>query len=159
MGTGWRGRVSARELGLALLFFAWTLRPVWDIDIFMHIAIGRELLEHGIPTTDVLSSATPDAAWTPFQVSYEVLVELLDRALGLWGVNAVHSAIMGIALALASRRFGQLSAQSGWTLLLTALLLVTFEARVRPRPHVFNLLFEAWFLLPIAAGELRIGAR
>jgi hypothetical protein len=147
---------------------AWTLRPIWDIDIFMHIAIGREVFAHGLPTTDVLSAATPDAPWTPFQVGYELLVAALDEALGLYGVNLLHSVAIAVAFVWMRRRLSELtsasadtteSARTAATLLLLALLFVTFEARVRPRPHVVNLVFEALILLPLASGRLWIGDR
>jgi hypothetical protein len=143
------------EIALGLFVFGWVLRPVWDIDLFMHVAIGRLVLERGLPETDVLSSATPDAAWTPFQASYEVLVALLHDAIGLWGVNALHAAVIALGFVLLRRRFFELTQDKSATLLLLALLFVTFEARVRPRPHVINLWLEALVLVPLAAGRLQ----
>jgi hypothetical protein len=148
-------RSRAVELLFGLCVFAWVLRPIWDIDLFMHVAIGRLVLRSGLPSTDVLSAATPDAPWTPFQAGYELLVALLHDAVGLWGVNALHAALIALAFVLLRRRFAELTRSSSATLLLLALLFVTFEARVRPRPHVINLWLEALVLVPLAAGRLQ----
>ena len=74
-GPGSESRLGRHALGLLAwsLLFAWCLRPIWGIDIFSHVAIGRVILDTGIPQTDVLSAAHPEAPWSPFQVAYEVL--------------------------------------------------------------------------------------
>ncbi|MGM0578720.1 MAG: hypothetical protein ACQEXJ_23560 [Myxococcota bacterium] len=135
--------------------FAWCLRPAWGIDVFFHVAIGREVLAHGIPSTDVFSAAHPDAPWTPFQVGYEVLVALIDRAGGLDTLRVVHAALYATGFLLVGRRLRRQS--GGWiaAAALTLLALFLFEDRLRMRPHVFNLLLEAVFLLPLAAGRWR----
>ncbi len=157
--THTRTRLTAFEALFGIAVLAWTLRPIWDIDIFIHVAIGRELLANGLPSTDVLSSATPDAPWTPFQIGYELLVAELHRFVGLYGLNVLHSAVIAIAFVCMRRRFRQITGSDAATVLLLALTFITFEARVRPRPHVINLFLEALVLLPAAAGTLKLGDR
>lgn len=139
--------------------FLWVLRPLWDIDIFLHIAVGRYLLAHGVPSTDVFSSAAPEAAWTPFQVGYALLMAELDKLAGLDGIRVVDAALTALALLIALGRFHQITQRRIATFLLFAILLFLYDDRIRPRPHLFNLLFEVSLLLPIARGALAVGNR
>ncbi len=152
MATDLRARVASFFTGICV--FAWTLRPIWDDDIFMHIAVGREVLAHGLPTRDVFSSATPNAPWVPFQLGYELVLALVERVAGLYGANALHALVIAIAAAGLVQLFSRQTGSRSATWLLLSLFLLLFDERVRPRPHVFNLLFEAFVLLPLAAQEL-----
>ena len=77
----WVERVTLGAiLGLLVLYVS---RPIWDIDLFWHIAAGRFFLENGgIPTTDIFSPIDPDLTWVTFQWLYQVLVYLLEQAGG-----------------------------------------------------------------------------
>jgi hypothetical protein len=153
-----RNRLWA-EGALFLVSFLWVLRPIWSIDIFFHVAIGRELLANGIPSTDVFSAAHPDAPWTPFQVGYALFVHGIDLIGGLDLLRLVHSLLLGTTVVLLWRRIRG-TTQSAWgALLLLALFFLLFEERIRLRPHLFNLLFEVTVLLPFAAGAWRKSPR
>lgn len=142
-----------------LAAFGWCLRPIWGIDVFFHVAIGRTILDSGLPETDVYSAAHPDAAWVPFQAGYEVVVALLDRVGGLDLLRVFHAALIATALVLAWRLFRRLTGRRLAAFALTALLLLLFEERIRLRPHVLNLLVEVAVLVPLAAGLWRANRR
>jgi hypothetical protein len=149
-----RNRLLA-EGALFLVSFLWVLRPIWSIDIFFHVAIGRELVANGIPSTDVFSAAHPDAPWTPFQVGYALFVYAIDFVGGLDLLRLVHSLLLGSVVVLLWRKIRG-TTQSVWgALLLLALFFILFEERIRLRPHLFNLLFEVTVLIPFAAGTWR----
>lgn len=141
------------------LAFAWMLRPIWSIDIFFHVAIGREILEHGLPTTDVFSAAHPEASWTPFQVGYALLVAQLKELGGLDLLRAVHAALLAGTVHLLWRRLRSGHIERAAAFLLLAMFILLFEERVRLRPHVFNLCFEVGILLPLAGGAWRANRR
>ncbi|MEC9071559.1 MAG: hypothetical protein VX938_04230, partial [Myxococcota bacterium] len=131
-------------LGLLALY---VFRPIWDIDLFWHIAAGRHFLETGgIPTTDIFSPIDPQKTWVTFQWGYQVLVHLLEELGGLDLIRGAHAAVMWGAFALfayhcrRSLRMGPTA-----TVLLVALVVVLFGDRIRVRPHVFNLL--GWVVL------------
>ena len=64
-------------LGLTLLIAVFP--PIWNVDIFWHMATGQWILETGgLPSTDVFSAITTEREWHPFQWLYEVIVSLLD---------------------------------------------------------------------------------
>lgn len=144
---------------LYVVLFLWVLRPLWDIDVFLHIAVGRYLFAHGVPSTDVFSAATPDAAWTPFQIGYALFMAALDRLGGLDTIRIVDAALTALAFMIALHRFHQVTAQRAATFLFFAVFLVLYDDRIRPRPHLFNLLFEVGLLLPLARGTLAVGKK
>lgn len=139
---------------VALALLAWALRPIWDIDVWWHIALGRHILAHGLPTTDVLGAADPDMPWRTFQGGYEVLVAWLDGVGGLGLVRLVHAGAIAAGLTLLWRLAWRASASPWLAAALLAVLVVLYEDRVRVRPHVFNLLFIA-ALLPRVVGAQR----
>ena len=141
--------------GLWLFFFGWCLRPIWGIDIFFHVAIGRYAFESGIPSTDILSAAHPDAAWSPFQIGYELLVAWIDELAGLDGLRVVHAALFATGFTWAVRFFRRKTGTPWLAAFMTLIFLVLFEERIRLRPHAFNLLFEVFVLLPLASGAWR----
>jgi hypothetical protein len=127
-------------LGAAAALFA--SRPIWNIDLFWHMAAGEHILTHGaLPTHDIFSAITPERSWVTFQWGYEVLVHLLDMVGGLGAVRALHAGVIVSALALMWWGCRRRLNMGPWvSLALTLLLLVLFGDRIRARPHVFNLL-------------------
>lgn len=141
---------------LAVVAFC-ALRPIWDIDIFWHVAVGRSILEHlALPEKDLWSAADPDAPWQSFQWLYQAAVAAVDRAAGLRGVRLLHMgwvvATFGLAWVLLRRRGLGVAA----TLALSLLLLVVWHDRMRVRPHVINL--TAWLLIAATVDAAARGA-
>jgi hypothetical protein len=127
--------------------------------VFFHVAIGREVLAHGVPTTDLFSAAHPDAAWAPFQLGYELLVALLDRWGGLDLLRVFHAALFAGSLGWLALRARRATGSLAGAALVLAVALVLFDERIRMRPHAINLLMEVAVLLPVAAGAWRADPR
>ncbi|MEE2779746.1 MAG: hypothetical protein VYE15_04420 [Myxococcota bacterium] len=142
-----------------VVLFGWCLRPIWGMDIFSHVAIGRLILSTGIPQSDVLSAAHPEAVWSPFQVAYEVLVAWMDARGGLDALRFVHAGLFATGLWLVARFVRRQTSTLGAAAALTAMCLLLFDERLRLRPHAVNLLLEAAVLLPVAAGGWRLAPR
>lgn len=155
LGWGPIAAASAAAFALFVALFAWCLRPAWGIDVFFHVAIGREVLAHGVPGTDVFSAAHPDAAWAPFQLGYELLVALLDRWGGLDLLRVAHASLFAAALTWLAIRARRATRSIPAAALILAIALVLFDERIRMRPHAVNLLLEVGVLLPVAAGSWR----
>jgi hypothetical protein len=141
--------------GLWVFFFGWCLRPIWGIDIFFHVAIGRHALEAGIPNVDILSAAHPDAPWAPFQIGYEFLVAWIERLGGLDALRVLHAGLFATGITWAARFFRRKTGTPWLAAFMTLIFLFLFEERIRLRPHAFNLIFEVFVLLPLAAGDWR----
>ena len=136
-----------------LAALAWALRPIWDIDIWWHLALGRHILAHGLPTTDVLG-ADPDMPWRTFQGGYEVFVAWLEGVGGLGLVRLVHAGTVATGMALLGVTARRVSGSTIVAVAFLALVVVLYEDRVRVRPHVFNLAFIA-ALLPVVIEQRR----
>lgn len=124
----------------ALVSF-WSIRPIWDIDLGWHIAVGRFILANGFPTTDFLSAADPTRPWVTFQGGYEILVAWLDSVGGLFLIRLVHAIAIGTGFGFLwhlARRLGLSAIACGIVL---AIALILYEDRIRVRPHVFHFLF------------------
>ncbi len=119
----------------------WVWRPLWDIDVFWHVAVGRAIRDGGIPTTDVFSAAHPEAAWSTFQWFYELILSWVDDAAGLAGLRAMHAVVIAGAVGLWAGIVRRAAGSTAAAVLAAGLLLLLFEDRVRARPHVFELLF------------------
>ena len=85
---------------VGLVTFLWAFRPIWNIDIWWHIALGRHILFNGWPETDVLSAALSSDPWTTFQGGYEIFVALIHDAGGLFLVRAVHAGTIACGMGL-----------------------------------------------------------
>lgn len=137
-----------------MLVAAWAFRPLWDVDLFWHVAIGRLIEAGGIPEADVFSADDPTRPWTTFQWGYELLVAKLDGLGGLGLLKLVHAGVIGAALGLwtwIQARRGDLPT----ALTSAAVLLLLFEDRVRARPHVFELLFVVALTALVRGGTPR----
>lgn len=150
---------------LAMLMF---LRPIWDIDIFWHIAAGRWMWEQGAITVadqDVFG-LDPERAWVSFQWGYQVLVSLIEGAAGSGGLRALrvlHALVMALAFGLLYRTYRRhltpnpATAFPGLALVLWAFTLLLFQDRINVRPHVFNLLGLSIVLPGLLGGWRHVG--
>lgn len=106
---GKRGLVRAGAC-IAVFSLGWVaLRPIWDVDIFWHIAAGRWILEQGsLPTKDIFTYLEPVPEWYTFQWLYEVGCAWLEGLGGLLLVRMAHAMVTGaglVAFLLFSWRF------------------------------------------------------
>jgi hypothetical protein len=148
-----RNRVLALGL-LGILAALWAWRPIWNIDLFWHVAVGREVIAGGIPTRDLFSAADPNAPWTTFQWGYEVLVAHLESWGGLRGVAVAHFVLVGAGVVAWARSWQR----PGMLPLGVALLAVLFEDRLRVRPHILELVFLGGLLPWVRRARLDVEA-
>lgn len=140
---------------VAMLMF---LRPIWDIDIFWHIAAGRWMVTHGeIATTDIFG-LDPERPWITFQWGYQVLAYHLEQLGGWELLRAVHAAAMALAFALLYRTYRRRLQSVPAAIGLLLLTLMLFQDRINVRPHIFNLLGLA-IMLPALLGGWRQATR
>lgn len=162
LGARSANRPALAATGLALLLLLCFLRPMWEIDLFWHIEVGRWIVDHrALPDRDIFSYVDPSRPWHTFQWLYEVLCWLGERAVGLHAVQWAHHAVMALALGwlcwLVGRRAGVAAG-----VLAAGCLLIGFGDRVRERPDVFNLLFTVsilpWMVRREPLGRTRLVA-
>ena len=134
----------------------WAYRPIWNIDIFWHIATGRVILESGIPETDIFAPPLIRGEWTPFQWGYEALVAWIDDSFGLSTLRWIRASIIGAAAGL----FGLWSRERGATILAAiasiTIFICLFEDRIRVRPHLFEPMFVILTILACRRGKVAL---
>ena len=128
--------------GLLALVLISVGRPIWNIDLFWHMAAGEYIVTTGtLPTTDIFSAITPERSWVTFQWGYEVLVYLVEQAGGLGAIRALHALVMLASFALMWWACRYRLNMGPWaSIALTLLVIVLFGDRIRARPHIFNLM-------------------
>ena len=143
-------------LVLAITVTLWAYRPIWNIDIFWHIATGRVILESGIPDTDIFAPPLIRGDWTPFQWGYEAFVAWIDDNFGLTALRWIHASIVGVAAGL----FGFWSREKGASILASlatvTIFVCLFEDRIRVRPHLFEPMFVLLTILACRRGKASI---
>ena len=141
--------------GSFLVVLAWAWRPIWDIDLFWHVVVGRLILEGGVPSTDVLSAAGSHGP-------------LDHHSVGLRGTRCGRRGHLRLAWTqgLACRALGRhtsgcsraccakLALRALFVWASWALPLLMVEDRIRARPHLFELLFVVG-LTPLLYGRER----
>jgi len=130
-----------------------------ETDAGWHLALGRHVLEHGVPATNALTWLHRDQPWHATSWAYDVLGFLAFDSAGPFGVQLFHWLLVSVALAgawLAARRLDPV--RGPWLVPFLALALLP---RLTERPHVATwvvLAFTWWLCLP-AGSELGDPAR
>ncbi len=130
------------------------LRPIWDIDEWWQIVVGRWILDHhALPTVDVWSSVTPQPGWRSCQWLWQVGAAYVDRHFGLEALRRLNAGWIAASFGLfyaGVRRGGEKLVHA---LLLAAALLCAFHDRIRVRPTVVSMTF--WIALALLVPLLR----
>jgi len=141
-----------RALVFVALFagaFAVAFAPVFDGDIFWHLAAGREMLHRGaLLRTDPFTSSAAGRPWVDVHWLFQLGAALIHRAGGLVGIAVAEGTLVAcgaVVLARTAERAGGAPARDGCAV---ALLGGLFLARhlLAPRPIVVTLVGLAVFL-------------
>lgn len=124
---------------------AFLINQIYDLDIWWHIAIGRDILSnHAVPVTDHFTAAAFGRSYHDSHWLFQVALALADRAAGMIGVQAL------MILAWAATFWFCQRAIMRWTSPLNGYLLLFLTAmasteRFLPRPEIITLLMIALF--------------
>jgi hypothetical protein len=149
------GAVAAGLLVAYALFVS--LSPIWDTDVWWHMLAGRYIAtHHALPRTDVLSCLPDALPWRAMTWLFELGAWGVDRAAGLGGVRAATAVLVAAAVVAWLVFFRRQTRNLPAAIALSALFIVLYDDRIRPRPHLINTIAEgllAWFCL----GGARLG--
>ncbi|MCB9664385.1 MAG: hypothetical protein H6732_09740 [Alphaproteobacteria bacterium] len=131
------------------------VRPIFSLDLWWHLSMGRAVWTHGARTVpEPVAYAGPDTYVDP-----EWVFDLL--ALGAWSIGGVTAVTLGVALAaglhvaLVAWLARVAGASAGASVALAAVVGAGTVAQFMPRPQILFLL-----LLPLALGlALRVRTR
>jgi hypothetical protein len=123
--------------------FTMASRPLFDPDLWWHLANGRLILRHGIPTEDVYSWTARGHHWVVQEWLAEVGMYLLHRGGGLVALFLVAGAIAAFTVALVERSLRRTGLGPTGAVALGAVLALLSSWAWGPRPQLFNFLFAA----------------
>lgn len=144
-----------------LLFVGWGVlvlyvgkllsKPLFDPDLYWHLAAGREMVENSrFLRTDVFSFPYFGKPWINSEWLFEVGAYLLEKFLGMAGIfwfKIIFSSMILIVMGGAIRKAG---ARGGWLFLLSVLGVLLVQFRLSERAELITFLFlglELLFLL------------
>ncbi|TMQ69613.1 MAG: hypothetical protein E6K80_11100 [Candidatus Eisenbacteria bacterium] len=129
-----------------------------DNDYWFHLAAGRSILQHGLPTHETWClAARGEAPWLS-EWLFHVALYQVHRVAGDWGVTLWRMGWTALAMALAIRILFLLDAASWSAALLAPLLLAVARDRFQPRPEqifVVALLFAIFLFESARRGRDR----
>jgi hypothetical protein len=108
-------------------------RPIWDTDTGWHLAVGRLILNSGIPRTNALSWVARDEPWYATSWLFDLVAQTLNARLGPLGVQLFVAALLAVALLAWAAALWFADPLGPWLLPAGALSLYL---RVTHRPHV-----------------------
>lgn len=139
---------------VCLMFTLWVLGTTHsellsDPDTYLHISIGRWILEHHtFPSVDVFSYTKLGEPWIAHEWLAGVMLAAVHQYAGWTGLVSLASLALGATLAYLMRYLlGRM--EPIHALLFTALAGAALKAHLLARPHVL-----AWLLLAIWVGQL-----
>jgi len=150
-------------LALIILYPVWFAihyRGVYDPDIWWHLRTGQWILEHkSIPHLDLFSTLR-GKSWVPYSWTFDVVMALLYRDFGYFGVFVLYPVSMALAIAAVTvAMVRRLRTGPAASLAATAAVLVAISPIFAPRPGLISVLFFAvqlWLLLSVSqSGSLR----
>lgn len=115
-----------------------------------HFATGRYILEHGMPTTDLISYTFPHKPWVPYEWLFDVIgAGLIKMGGGQLNLLAVFvSATCGFVMMMLYERARKEGANIILASLLVLAALVVSSIHWLARPHIFTflgvLLYSFW---------------
>ena len=112
-----------------------------DTDIWWHLANGRYILAHGVPSVDIYSFTASGHVWVVHEWLADVVMYAVYSAAGLTGLVLLAALIVAVGEFLVYRllRVGGLGATSA--VLVAVVLAVASAPSWGPRPQLLNFLF------------------
>ena len=117
-----------------------------DLDLWLHIATGRYIVQHGfIPSVDVLSCTIAGQPWINHEWLFQTIAHALYQWAGPEGIINLQSVIVLLTFALLFM-MGYEKSREGVVSFFLLLVLMVFEIRFTHRPDLFSILFLTLFI-------------
>ncbi|KAB2954068.1 MAG: hypothetical protein F9K18_14035, partial [Thermoanaerobaculia bacterium] len=126
---------------------------IYDLDIWWHLAIGREILAHlEVPRLDHWTVLGAGRAYHDSHWLFQAAAALAERVGGMAGVQALMVGLWALTLAAAYRIARRRLPVEGAALLTLAPLAAGLE-RILPRPELVTFAALAWFLVWLGGSD------
>ena len=134
-----------RLLFLVFLGFLFVVsaRPLIDTDLWWHLANGRYILAHGIPSTDVYSYTAMGHVWVVHEWLSDVLFFMLYQLTGLVGLILGSGLVIAAGGWLVYRLLRRGGLGNNSAVILAIVLALASSPSWGARPQILNFLFTA----------------
>lgn len=123
---------------------------VKDVDLWLHIATGRYIVETlSIPDHDILSFTINNRPWIDHEWLFQVAVHYVYSMFGADGLINMCVVAVGLTFVLLLM-IGYSERRMGLTILLLNIILLNYMMRIMLRPDMFSLLFFIFFIHTLA---------
>ena len=117
-----------------------------DLDLWLHIATGRFIVQNGyVPTTDVLSCSIAGQPWINHEWLFQVIVYKIYSLGGSDGLITMQAVVVSLTFLLLLFLVYTRERQLGVIFMLILVFLV-YEFRFTIRPDIFSLLFFTLYI-------------
>lgn len=122
-----------------------------DLDLWLHIGVGRYIVEHGfhIPSVDVLSCSIAGKPWVNHEWLFQVLVYFIFQNWGPDGLITMQTALVTVTL-LTLLFLGYNNEKQLATIFCLLLVSMVFQGRFTTRPDLFSLFFFALYIYTLS---------
>ncbi len=145
--TEWFWKKLSYFSGLAAIVVLFALIGLWanieikDLDLWLHLAMGRYITHNSlIPHTDVLSCTIAGKEWINHEWLFQVIVYFIYQRAGFDGLIALQVAIV-ILTTLLLLSLGYDKRRQLVSIVLLFLVVMVYQLRFTLRPDLFSLLF------------------
>lgn len=146
-------------IALAVLFgltILVTNIEIKDVDLWLHLASGRQILKTlTVPALDFLSFTINNKEWINHEWLFQILTQLSYQTFGAGGLINIRVVVVTMILILLVM-IGYNERRLGLTVFLLFVVLQTFMLRIQLRPDMFSVLYLILFIYTLAA---QIGQR
>jgi len=141
---------------LLLFFLALSVTPIRNNDVWLHIASGRWIVEHGeVPKVDPYSFSAEGNRFYAHEWLAGVIFYGVHRAAGPAGLILLKTFLCGAAFLFAAAAALRAGSRAGPTIAFTALGLAAANYRFLERPEIFSLFLTGVYLLVLVEEHRR----
>jgi hypothetical protein len=128
------------------LTFVFGLFPLWDYDIWGHLAAARWILDHGsIPSVDPFVWGSPGREWINLYWLFQLLAHGCYALAGADGLVLLKASLAAFAVYLGLR--ASQPAEPALVVLVWLIPLISLSGRIYERPELISLVMVAAFVL------------
>lgn len=121
-----------------------------DLDLWLHLASGRYILENGtVPAADIFSCTLSQKPWINHEWLFQVIVYAVYHLAGIDGLIGFQVVVVGLTFVLLLMLGYDRERQAAplWVLFL---ILLVYQTRFTLRPDIFSLLFLTLYVFILA---------
>ncbi|MBL8013538.1 MAG: hypothetical protein JNN05_06780, partial [Candidatus Omnitrophica bacterium] len=134
---------------ILVLFFLYALSAsveIKDLDLWLHLKMGKFIVEHGfVPQYDVLSASIAGKPWINHEWLFQVIVYTIKNLWGFEGLRDMQVFIVLLTVFLLLL-LGYSERRQGLIVFLLILVLFNYQMRFTIRPDIYSLLFFVFYM-------------